>query len=263
MDGQDIEYDSNVKKIRSEKKTTILDEDNNKIFLENFEFSVNENIFKSIGLIKVQDKEKNTYEFTQIYIDTKKKEILGTDIKAYLNQDNFKVKKENKPRIFSNSVQLNNNESKFSKSVFTLCNYRADDKCPPWTFQAKEMLHDKNKKTIFYENAIIKIYDIPIFFSPYLAHPDPSVERRSGFLPPSFIHTKNLGSGLNVPYFFAINNDKDFTFTNKFYAKENPLHLFEYRQAFLNSNLILDFGFTEGYKKTSSTKKWRKITFFF
>ena len=181
MDGQDIEYDSNVKKDKIRKKTTILDEDNNKIFLENFEFSVNENIFKSIGLIKVQDKEKNTYEFTQIYIDTKK-EILGTDIKAYLNQDNFKVKKENKPRIFSNSVQLNNNESKFSKSVFTLCNYRADDKCPPWTFQAKEMLHDKNKKTIFYENAIIKIYDIPIFFSPYLAHPDPSVERRSGFL---------------------------------------------------------------------------------
>ena len=41
----DIEYDSNVKKIRSKKKTTILDEDNNKIFLENFEFSVNENIF--------------------------------------------------------------------------------------------------------------------------------------------------------------------------------------------------------------------------
>ena len=92
-----------------------------------------------------------------------KKEILGTDIKAYLNQENFKVKKENKPRIFSNTVQLNKNESKFSKSVFTLCNYRADDKCPPWTFQAKEMLHDKIKN-IFYENAIIKIYDIPIFF---------------------------------------------------------------------------------------------------
>ena len=72
-----------------------------------------------------------------------------------------------------------------------------------------------------------------------------------------------MGSGLNVPYFFAINNDKDFTFTNKFYAKENPLHLFEYRQAFLNSNLILDFGFTEGYKKNIINKKtWRKVTFF-
>ncbi len=263
LDGQDIEYDSNLQKIRSEKKTTILDEEKNKIFLENFEFNITDNIFSSIGLIKVQDKQNNTYEFTQIYIDTKKKEILGTDIKAYLNQENFKVKKENKPRIFSNTVQLNKNESKFGKSVFTLCNYRADDKCPPWTFQAKEMLHDKSKKTIFYENAIIKIYDIPIFFSPYLAHPDPSVKRRSGFLPPSFIHTKNLGSGLNVPYFFALNNDKDFTFTNKFYANENPLHLLEYRQAFLNSNLILDFGFTEGYKKTSSTKKRGEKSHFF
>ena len=29
----------------------------------------------------------------------------------------------------------------------------------------------------------------------------------------------------------------------------------EYRQAFLNSDLILDFGYTGGYKKTSSTKR--------
>ena len=154
LDGQDIEYDSNVKKIRSE-KTTILDEDNNKIFLENFKFSVNENIFKSIGLIKVQDKEKNTYEFTQIYIDTKK-EILGTDIKAYLNQDNFKVKKENKPRIFSNSVQLNNNESKFSKSVFTLCNYRADDKCPLGLFRLKKCYMTKIKRQFFTKMLLLR-----------------------------------------------------------------------------------------------------------
>ena len=94
-----------------------------------------------------------------------KKEILGTDIKAYLNQDNFKVKKENKPRIFSNSVQLNKNESKFSKSVFTLCNYRADDKCPPWTFQAKEMLHDKNKKQFFTKMLLLRFMTYQFFFT--------------------------------------------------------------------------------------------------
>ena len=44
--------------------------------------------------------------------------------------------------------------------------------------------------------------------------------------------------------------------------KENPLHLFEYRQAFLNSNLILDFGYTEGYKKTLSKKAGEKSHFF-
>ena len=101
------------------------------------------------------------------------------------------------------------------------------------------------------------------FFTPYLSHPDPSVDRRSGFLPPSFSNSKNLGSAFAVPYYFAIDKDKDFTLNSKFYASENPLFAGEYRQAFENSNLILDFGYTEGYKKTTVKKKIRgKISLF-
>ena len=62
------------------------------------------------------------------------------------------------------------------------------------------MLHDK-KENIYYDNAIIKIYDIPIFYMPKFSHPDPSVDRRSGFLSLSFEDTKNLGAGITIPYF--------------------------------------------------------------
>ena len=44
------------------------------------------------------------------------------------------------------------------------------------------------------------------------------------------------------------------TITSKSYVSENPLFLGEYRHAFEKSNLILDFGYTEGYKKTNETK---------
>ena len=43
------------------------------------------------------------------------------------------------------------------------------------------MRHDNSKKTIYYDNAVIKIYNIPVFYLPKLQHPDPTVERRSGF----------------------------------------------------------------------------------
>ena len=102
------------------------------------------------------------------------------------------------------------------------------------------MLHDNKKKTIYYDNAIVKFYNIPIFYIPKLAHPDPSIERRSGFLPATLSDTKNLGTGIKVPYFFAIDKDKDFTFTNKFYADEHALHMLEYRQAFRDST---NFGY--------------------
>ena len=102
---------------------------------------------------------------------------------------------------------------------------------------------------------MIKVYDLPIFYFPKISHPDPTVDSRSGFLTPSISDSKNLGLGISVPYFWALNNDKNFTITNNLYFSENPLFLGEYHQAFKNSKFILDFGFTEGYKKSTSTKK--------
>ena len=100
-----------------------------------------------------------------------------------------------------------------------------------------------------------KVYDIPIFYLPKLSHPDPTVKRRSGFLIPSYNDTKNLGSSISLPYFWAINKDRDLTINSKLFATEHPLFLGEYKQVFKNSYLTLDFGHTEGYKKASGNKK--------
>jgi LPS-assembly protein len=42
---------------------------------------------------------------------------------------------------------------------------------------------------VYHENAIIKLRNIPVAYTPYFSHPDPTVKRKSGFLPPS---TKNF-----------------------------------------------------------------------
>ncbi len=263
IDGQNIFLDDKKGIIKSSDKTIITDTDDNKIYLENFEYQTSSNIFKSIGSVKLIDKMENSYEFSQLYIDTKKKEMLGTDIKAFLNQEDFKINTRNKPRIFANTVKLQKDKKLFGKSVFTLCDYRENDKCPPWTIQSSKMLHDNKKKTIYYNNAVVKVYDIPIFYLPKLSHPDPTVDRRSGFLPPSYSDTKNLGSGMSIPYFWAVGKDKNFTITNNLYFTENPLFLGEYHQAFKKSNFLADFGYTKGYKKTSITKKAGEKSHFF
>ena len=263
INGEDITFDNKKKFINSKKSSTLRDKDKNKIYLENFEYQITGNIFKSIGFVKIEDQTGNIYEFSQIYIDTKKKEILGTDIKAFLNNQDLKFNNKNKPRVYANIMKLNKDKNLFNKSIFTICDYRKNDKCPPWSIQATKMLHDNKKKTIYYDNAVIKVYDIPIFYFPKLSHPDPTVNRRSGFLPPTLTDSKNLGSGLSIPYFFAINNDKNFTLTNKLFVKENPLFLGEYHQAFKDSNLYADIGFTEGYKKTSAIKKSGNKSHFF
>ena len=91
-----------------------------------------------------------------------------------------------------------------------------------------------------------------------ISHPDPTVDRRSGFLTPSISDTKNLGLGISIPYFWALNDDKNFTITNNLYFSENPLFLGEYHQAFKNSKFILDFGFTEAIRKVHQQKNLEK-----
>ncbi len=254
IESADIELNNSTKQIVSKRKTTVTDVDKNKIFVDNFEYQTGNNIFKSIGNIEVIDNKQNRYEFSQVYIDTKKKEILGTDIKSYINDKSFKIDKRNKPRVFANTFKMSKKNTEFTKSIFTLCDYREKNKCPPWSIQASKMFHDSQKKTIYYDNALVKVFDLPIFYLPKLSHPDPSVDRRSGFLVPSISDSKNLGYGVSIPYFFDIDKDKNFTFTNKFFIDENPLFTGEYHQAFQNSNFIADFGFTEGYNNTSATK---------
>ncbi len=254
IESSDITLDNSKKQIFSKNETIVKDQDGNNIIVNNFDFQTSNHIFKSIGNIVVNDNKKNKYEFSQIYIDTKKKEILGTDIKSYLNDQNFKIDKRNKPRVFANTLKTSKKNTEFNKSIFTLCDYRKNDKCPPWSIQATKMLHDNQKKTIYYDNAVVKVYDVPIFYLPKLSHPDPSVNRRSGFLVPTISDSKNLGFGISTPYFYALNRDKNFTLTSKFYAKEHPLFVGEYHQAFKNSSLIADFGYTEGYSETNATK---------
>ena len=65
-----------------------------------------------------------------------------------------------------------------------------------------------------------------------------TVKSRSGFLPPTLTSSKNLGTGFKLPYFWAMDKDKDLTFTSSLFDSERPLMLGEYRQAFAKSNII-------------------------
>ena len=114
----------NSDSIISKKNTIIKDEEKNIINLENFDYQKKNKIFKSIGLIRIKDKYNNTYNFSQIYIDTQIGEILGSDVSSYLNDEKFKVDSKNNPRIMANTFTSNKDISSFTKSIFTLCGFR-------------------------------------------------------------------------------------------------------------------------------------------
>ena len=250
---KNVLYDMKKKILNSNEKSTIIDIDGNVIESSMFNYDIKNNLFSSIGKIKILDINKNKYFFKEIYIDTLKREMIGSDISIVLDQQNFGVSDDSDPRFVANDILISDNKTKLSKGVFTVCQKR-EGKCPPWSLKAKKIVHDNVKKNIYYEHAVLKIYDVPVFYFPRFFHPDPTVKRQSGFLFPFFTNNTATGFGTSVPYYWAINKDKDLTFSPKFYDNENLLFLNEYRQAFNNGFLTLDTGFTEGYKNISKTK---------
>ncbi len=230
--GKNIFYDNQKKIIYSNDDTIISDRDGNKIFVNMFNYLTEKNMFLSKGNIKILDTRNNEYFFSEIYIDEKKRKIVGSDIKGFFNEEGLKADKDNQPRLFANSATISDDDVIFEKGIFTTCKNRGEGKCPPWTIKAKQIKHDKTKKTIYYDNAVVEIYDFPIFYFPKFFHPGPSVKRQSGFLVPKLVDNSNVGFSASVPYFWAMSKNYDMTITPKLYTGENILVMNEYRHAF-------------------------------
>ena len=124
--------------------------------------------------------------------------------------------------------------------------------CPPWSIKADQIIHDRVGKNINYKNAILNLYDIPVFYFPKFFHPDPTVKRRSGLLQPRLNNSNVLGTSINIPYFHVISDDKDITFKPTIF--DNKIYMFqnEYRQENKNSSFIADFSFLKGYQSKDS-----------
>ena len=164
ISGENIFLDEEKKIIYSNNKTQIIDKDGNKILVDMFNYSILTNIIFSKGNIKITDVNNNNYSFSEIYIDEKEKKIIGSDVKAFLNSESISSNAENEPRFFANTMSLNEKINKFDKGIFTYCKRKQGEKCPPWVLQSKKIKHDLAKKTIYYDNVVLKVYNFPIFW---------------------------------------------------------------------------------------------------
>ena len=237
LETSNINYNRKVKIIESKNKSILKDTNNNFLDMMYFYYEIDKNILKVKDLV-FKDKENNISNIKLAFINTKTNKLLGKDIKIDL--DNKSFNKDNDPRLLGKKLVYDNeNEiSEISKGIFTVC--KKSDKCPPWQISAEEIKHDKKKKVINYKNALLKIYDMPVFYFPKFFHPDPTVKRKSGFLVPSIQSSSTSGTYLHLPYYHVVADNKDFTISPRIFAENKFLLQTEYRQVNFKSDTIID-----------------------
>ena len=192
------------------------------------------------------------YFFKSAVFNLKSQNYIAQDININFKKDLF-GNKNNDPRFKGLSSSSKNGITTINKGVFTSC--KKNDRCIPWAIQADKIIYDQNKKQINYDNAVLKIYNIPVVYFPKFFHPGPTVKRQSGFLVPHINNSNVLGSSLQIPYFYTLSDNKDFTFKPTFFDKDILMFQNEYRQQNKNSYFIADLNIVNNYKSKKSNEK--------
>ena len=118
----------------------------------------------------------------------------------------------------------------------TAC-FSCDNPIPIWQIRAKSGNHDIEKQQLIFQNAHIRVFDIPVFYVPYLRLPEPRVKRMRGFLVPRTKQNSLLGFGLELPYFLPMGQDRDITISPLISQETKTLKL-NYRQAFDEGRIV-------------------------
>ncbi len=250
----------NKKQFSSDNFTTFEDTEKNFYTSENFRYQSEKKLLRGKN-VTMKSNNEDEYFFSDVLIDIETNEIHGKDLEVNFKKDSF-GNIDNEPRLKGNKASSNKNITTVSKGVFTTCKKRENEKCPPWVVEAKEAKHDKNKKTIYYKNAWLKIYDVPVLYYPYFFHPDPSVKRQSGFLTPQIGDSQTLGSSAYIPYFYVISDKQDLTLKPRIFTDNKFSMQTEYRKVSKKANHIFDVSLTQGHDSSKSDKNDSRSHFF-
>jgi LPS-assembly protein len=255
-----IIYNKTSQLLKTFGNSKFTDIKNRTLTADNFEYDLEKKIISAQDKVKFLDNYKNIYYFSKLNADDKFVEIIGYDLNSDLNKEKFDSKdKFNEfvePKLSGKEVSIKENITIIKNGKFTSCKSTNEKEgCPFWNLNANLVTHDKEKKEIIYKHATLDLNNVPVLYTPYFSHPDPSVKRKEGFLAPSFASlSTEIGSITKIPYFYPISQSADFTISPVYYFKQNPLLLGEYREKYKNGDLSIEGSFTQGYKEITSVQ---------
>ncbi|HQT45668.1 MAG: organic solvent tolerance protein [Acidocella sp. 20-63-7] len=146
-------------------------------------------------------------------------------------------------RLIANGAERYNGKiDALAKVVYSACNLCKTNPhaAPTWQIRARSATRDLEHKMIEFRDASMEFYGIPVFYTPYLSEPAPSVKRQSGLLIPSIGTTSKLGPFVTVPYYFVLGPSSDITLTPILATKQGPAARAEYRRAFNDGTLNIN-----------------------
>ena len=201
-------------------------------------------LLKATKLIFYDETEEIYVENAIIFLEGQNTKIVGDEGQLGLEMRSGLIKAANvlvdeKLKISASEVFMDGGEVDRANNIWrvTTCK-ECEGKQPLWHFSARSADRNVDRSEIMYKYVVLKVKGVPVAFTPYLRLPDPRINRARGFLMPSLEVSSKLGTGVRIPYFVPIKDDKDLLLTPFLSTETNTLE-YRYRQAFENGNLTV------------------------
>lgn len=145
------------------------------------------------------------------------------------------------------AVRRSERVNQLNYAIFTpcpLCHADGTAKTPSISIQAESVIQDEALRAILYRNAVFKVGGVPVFYLPYFAHPDPTIERASGFLVPLLNYDQNRGLSYEQPYLIVVSPSEDWTISPQINSRVAPLLNAQWRRRFAEGTIVARGGYT-------------------
>lgn len=139
-------------------------------------------------------------------------------------------------RLAARSGTRVDNRSTLNQAIYSPCDVvdrqTGCPQTPLWALKAVRVVHDPERGRVFYRNARVEFFGVPVVAIPSLSHPDGTDRSQSGLLAPQLRLSRELGGEIGIPYFLSLAPDRDLTLTGYAFTNAPPMIGAQYRQLF-------------------------------
>jgi LPS-assembly protein len=243
-----------------------LKKDGNILFSDKLSYDNNSQNINAVGNIRIKN-----YDMGNVLANT-------ADVKSDFKSGNF----NDATLIFNDGSyikspkinRINESETILRTPIFSICpnddikddNLLAGKETDAISITSRQTIINKSTDSVKTKHGVVRFYNVPILYTPYLKTPIPSSERKSGLLHPSYVNSTKLGAGVKIPYYFNIAPDKDLTTSIQTYPSDKHLILNnKYRQLTKKGSYAIDLEMANnkpknnnlvGSKESTQSARW-------
>ncbi len=191
------------------------------------------------GEVELTDPEGNRVFASHLELDSELRAGVAVDFATRLSNG--------ASLMAATAVRRSQNVNELNYALFTpcpICDAEGNPKEPSLSIQAEKVVQDEELRAILYRNAVFKLGGVPVFWTPFFAHPDPTVERASGFLVPILNYDSGRGISVETPYLHVVSPSEDWLISPQFNTRVPPFLNLQWRRRFMDGTIVARGGYT-------------------